>query len=484
MTGVMFAGLLLMTVYMIGAWKRERGLVCRGVIWKRIITAAGYFFCEKIIYPYGKRNTTEHPDFQRMKQLARPEEAERVWKLHQAQQYGMIAAAIWFVFLSGTMLSIWNQDEDVLNSYELNRPSYGEAADRYSWNVRMEDGSREKVDFYLEAQIYSREEAEAAFETCYSALTKKVKGENSSLQEIQKDLDFSVDDNWKEMEITWSPADYDMITAEGNILWDNLKEGANESSLYLNMRYEDYSRNFTIPVVILKEKEQSGEKLQSYLEKQEQENREKGLFQLPKEFQGQKVLYIKEKNPYLTAGVMLLIAAVFLLLIYKKHADLKKRCMEREKQMKQDYPKVISKLLILIRAGMPVRSAWKKMVLDYHADRKKGGTLHYAFEEMSVAEKEMNSGISEGTAYLRFGRRCGNHLYLKLGSLLEQNLKKGNHGISILLENERLQAMEDRKRQIRAEGELAGTKLMMPMIVLFALVMAIILVPAFMSFNF
>lgn len=180
-----------------------------------------------------------------------------------------------------------------------------------------------------------------------------------------------MDDKWKEMEITWSPADYDMITAEGNILWDNLKEGANESSLYLNMRYEDYSRNFTIPVVILKEKEQSGEKLQSYLEKQEQENREKGLFQLPKEFQGQKVLYIKEKNPYLTAGVTLLIAAVFLLLIYKKHADLKKRCMEREKQMKQDYPEVISKLLILIRAGMPVRSAWKKMVLDYHADRKK-----------------------------------------------------------------------------------------------------------------
>ena len=66
---------------------------------------------------------------------------------------------------------------------------------------------------------------------------------------------------------------------------------------------------------------------------------------------------------------------------------------------------------------------------------------------------------------------------------MEQNLKKGNYGISALLEGERIQALEERRRQIRASGELAGTKLMMPMVVLFSLVLVIIIVPSFMTFG-
>jgi uncharacterized membrane protein len=43
--------------------------------------------------------------------------------------------------------------------------------------------------------------------------------------------------------------------------------------------------------------------------------------------------------------------------------------------------------------------------------------------------------------------------------------------------------LEERKRQVRAEGELAGTRLMMPMMVLFALVLMIIMVPSLMAFG-
>ena len=114
----------------------------------------------------------------------------------------------------------------------------------------------------------------------------------------------------------------------------------------------------------------------------------------------------------------------------------------------------------------------------------KTGKVRYALEEMNTAIRDMSTGTSEGQAYLEFGKRCELYLYLKLGSLLEQNLNKGNYGIADLLENERIQALEERRRQARAEGEAAGTRLMMPMMVLFALVLMIIMVPSLMTFSF
>ena len=56
-----------------------------------------------------------------------------------------------------------------------------------------------------------------------------------------------------------------------------------------------------------------------------------------------------------------------------------------------------------------------------------GGQLVY--EEMGVALREMNSGISEVEAYERFGKRCGVLEYIKFGALLTQNLRKGSRSL-------------------------------------------------------
>ena len=48
---------------------------------------------------------------------------------------------------------------------------------------------------------------------------------------------------------------------------------------------------------------------------------------------------------------------------------------------------------------------------------------------MLLTYYELERGIPEGKAYAAFGRRCRQHGYRKLGSLLEQNLKKGTSGL-------------------------------------------------------
>ena len=119
------------------------------------------------------------------------------------------------------------------------------------------------------------------------------------------------------------------------------------------------------------------------------------------------------------------------------------------------------------------------MAKQYYRDRRK---LRYVYEEVLYTCREMESGVSEAEAYERFGRRCGLPEYIRLGSVLSQNLKKGARGLTALLEEEALSSMTERKNNARKLGEKAGTKLLFPMILMLGIVMVILMVPAFLAF--
>ena len=95
----------------------------------------------------------------------------------------------------------------------------------------------------------------------------------------------------------------------------------------------------------------------------------------------------------------------------------------------------------------------------------------------------MQSGITEVEAYERVGKRCGISVYMKFGALLAQNLKKGTKGMADLLRNEAAQAFENRKSRAKRLGEEAGTKLLAPMFGMLAIVLIIVIVPAFLSMQ-
>ena len=74
-------------------------------------------------------------------------------------------------------------------------------------------------------------------------------------------------------------------------------------------------------------------------------------------------------------------------------------------------------------------------------------------------------------------------LYTKLGALLSQNLRKGSKGLSQLLKLESIQAMENRKSRAKRMGEETSTKLLLPMFAMLAVVMILVIVPAFLSIQ-
>ena len=156
---------------------------------------------------------------------------------------------------------------------------------------------------------------------------------------------------------------------------------------------------------------------------------------------------------------------------------------EREWELRRDYAQMVSKLVLLMGAGSAVRTAWETMVRDYERKREAGGGRRYVYEEMTLACRELQNGISEGRAYENFGLRCRLPCYLKLSALLEQNLKKGNKGLTQMLQAEVTEAFEQRKELAREQGEKASTRLLFPMVLMLAVVMLLVLIPAGMSMQ-
>ena len=219
--------------------------------------------------------------------------------------------------------------------------------------------------------------------------------------------------------------------------------------------------------------------LREAIEKYNEEKEDPDYYYLPDQWDGQKLIWQKSGDRTGSLLASLAFFAAFVVML-KKAKEQQEEMAKRAEQLLMDYPSLIMKFTLLIQAGMTARKVFQKMSTDYMRNRPKTG--RYAYEAIIIMCHEMDSGIAELEAYRRFGERCGQMKYKTFSTILIQNLQKGSHRMADLLEKEALEAWDERKRKARVLGETAATKLLVPMVMMLAVVMAIIMIPAFLSF--
>ena len=158
--------------------------------------------------------------------------------------------------------------------------------------------------------------------------------------------------------------------------------------------------------------------------------------------------------------------------------DVQRKKQERQKAMETEYPSIVTKLSLYLGAGMNLKTAFFKTAKEGMQKEP----VNPVYEEMQLTCGEMADGISEVESYIRFGKRTGVQRYIRLGTLLTQNLKKGNAVLLVQLKNEAFLSMQEHTAQIRKSGEEMGTKLLLPMLMMMGMTMMLIIVPAFLSF--
>ncbi len=366
----------------------------------------------------------------------------------------------------------------------LRRGDYGSGSEDIDLEVEL-DGREGEMTVALGEKRYKKEEMPQVFEEAAASLEELILGENKSLDEVRHNLNLPDQIPGTGIEVAWEVGDYDILNLLGEIKTENLKEEGTLLELRALLTYGEEEAVHTFYVNVLPPKltkwEKKLEKLKAAVQEQESKTGEEGWLTLPDEVDGNKVTWKYPKDS--RAGGLFILGIVAAVGVYALDKQKKKQRKEdRKKQMTADYPQIISQFALFLGAGMTARAAWFKVVEEYGRQKGRKGRRE-AYEEMAYTMHEIQQGVSESQCYEKFGMRCGLASYRKFGSMLSQNLRKGTKGMADLLKKEAADAFEDRKNRARKLGEEAGTKLLGPMFMMLAVVIVIIVIPAFFTIQ-
>ncbi len=167
-------------------------------------------------------------------------------------------------------------------------------------------------------------------------------------------------------------------------------------------------------------------------------------------------------------------AVVFFIIGYLPVDDIRDRLKKRQDEMTREFPRVVSKLALLVSAGMEVLPAWDQV-------SQSGTTPLYI--QMRQVNEEVRNGISPVAAFENFIQSCNTKETSKLAASIMQNLTKGNDEIGAFLRTLSKESWDSRKHNARRAGELAGSRLLFPMLLMFAGILILVMVPVVMSFS-
>lgn len=377
--------------------------------------------------------------------------------------------------------------EDIGKTGVLLRNSYGEGESGYELIVDGLPDGEELIRVTVGERIYTEEEAEEVFANVMSTMAARILGENQSLSEVRTDLNLTT---WLDdvgVKIRWSSEDPDIIDSFGHIKDPNLPKNGVSVWLTAYLMTGEFSEEYEIPIRVLPPVLSPREAVVAGLMKRivflDRMQQTTDRLQLPEQYGGNTLHY--RDGSRANNEILLVFGVLMAVLLYARdRMEVEEKKKRRGREMMADYSEIVFKLMVFIGAGMTVQNAWERLVLDYQERLRQGRIkTRAAYEEMAATLNQIACGVSEGQAYISFGKRCQLQPYLKLSSLLEQNRKTGTKNLKNLLEAEMNHAWEQRKTMARRLGEEAGTKLLVPLFLMLGIVMVIIMVPAMLSMT-
>ena len=365
----------------------------------------------------------------------------------------------------------------------LSRNGYGSDKEEKKLSVEGLTDHNVMVTVDLNPKNLTQEEADALFAACAVKLKAMILGENQSLNHVTRPLEpvYEVDG----IDIMWTSSNPFFLDNYGNICISPLEipvTGA-DVKLFANMELDDFTHKEEIPIHIdypfHSETEHLITEFEQELAEQERDTRGEFIFELPQNWNGRKLSYeVVEDETLLYSETVFPLILIFILLAYMFLNKPDWILKERKRQIAADYAGIVSQMDSLILAGYPIRNAWGKIVEDYEERKKKSGKkkVRFAYEEMAVAQQKISFGQPELIAYHEFAQSCANHNYDRFVEILENSIVHGKKDTNLLKE-ENIRAGENRRNLALRKAQEAETKILLPMILMFAVVLAVLLIP-------
>ena len=143
---------------------------------------------------------------------------------------------------------------------------------------------------------------------------------------------------------------------------------------------------------------------------------------------------------------------------YHENEKYKEQKLQTRDQSVQEYPQIITQLMLFLGTGMSVTSALEAVTAEYEKEQMRGnkGKI-FVYEQMKKTCREISFGVSQTKAFADMGQKIGVPSYQKLSVLLVQSIKR--------------------------KGEEASTKLLAPMMIMLVVILILLMFPALSQFS-
>lgn len=365
------------------------------------------------------------------------------------------------------------------------RPGYGEGDRKELLTVHVEGEEEDReLEINVQERRYTDDEKQRLLDRALLELEQKLPGENDSLDEVRKNLVFPQSLAGGAVKASFLTIPYGVIAEDGSLTGSEDENGT-QVEIQGTLTCAGMETVHTMFVKVfppkLPEQERFMQSVRKEVEQADLRDSHEEMVELPRRVEDRELEWIrKTENPFPAVFMLTLILALGVWI--EMDSVTHKRAEERKGQLLLDYPDLMWKMTMLLGAGLSMKGIFTRISDEYLREKKNSKKMRHVYEEVTYTCREMQSGIPEAQAYERFGKRCQLPEYIRLGSVLSQNLKKGSKGLTQLLETEAESSLTDRKNHARKIGERAGTKLLFPMMLMLGIVLVILMVPAFLSF--
>jgi len=164
-------------------------------------------------------------------------------------------------------------------------------------------------------------------------------------------------------------------------------------------------------------------------------------------------------------GLGILLAGV---LYYYFETNSTKKIGKRSVMFLGEFPNAIATIALLVNSGMMLREAWSDVA--YSSDEE-------LYLQMQKVTEDINNGKSESDALYAFALRCATPEIKKFTSFIVQGLEKGSKDLAYALKTQSEELWEMKKQSVLQQGELASSKLLIPIMIMFIGILIMVIGP-------
>ena len=381
------------------------------------------------------------------------------------------------LFIIG-LLSIKNQ-RDAESKEFLIREDKGES--RTVKLVAESEFGKEDIEIELLSRTVSEDEIEKIKEDFLYELRLNILAGNESFDKISDNINLPETIEGYPFDISYRIRPRGLIGGDGKIT--EFPEEETDFEMEITYSADDFEEKETIEGVImplqLNDKEAFAGKIRKYIEAENENDRNNRILTLPEKIDGVDIKWSKKKNSKIPSVAALTVIIAVIMLFKDRLTEGEKKKRRREKII-LEYPDFAVKYALLNEAGLTHRQVVERLGRDYLKNKKNSPI----YEEVYKAGIEVKGGLPLTDALDRMAKNCEVREINYFVGLINRNIKKGGSNIAFEIRKAADESSSEKREKIRRKAETAGTRLLIPMVLLLIMVFALIMIPAFDSFSF